>query len=42
MRHAPLDEPHLINEAYSHSPSSTASKRNEVMARLSRAWPVSR
>ena len=35
---APLDDPHLINEAYSDSTLSTASKRNEVMAGLSRAW----
>ena len=41
-RRAPLDDPHLINEAYSDSTLSTASKRNEVMAGLSCAWPVDR
>ena len=39
-RRAPLDDPHLINEAYSDSTLSTASKRNEVMAGLLRAAAV--
>ena len=39
-RRAPLDDPHLINDAYSDSTLSTASKRNEVMAGLLRASPV--
>ena len=37
-----LTTPQLINEAYSDSTLSTASKRNEVMAGLSSAWLVSR
>jgi len=41
-RRAPLDDPSLSKDSYSHSPLSTASKRNEVLARLLRAWPVSR
>ena len=36
----PTCPPHLFNYAYSHSPLSTASKRNEVMAGLSCALPV--
>ena len=41
-RRAPLDDPHLIKDAYSDSTWSTASKRNEVMAGLSRASTVRR
>ena len=33
-RRAPLDDPQLINEAYSGGTLSTASKRNKVMAGL--------
>jgi hypothetical protein len=39
-RLAPLDDPHLINGAYSNGTLSTASKRHEVMAGLLRASPV--
>ena len=40
MRRAPVDDPHLINEAYLDSTLSTATKRNEVVAGLWRASTV--